>query len=163
MAMLRGVPGLLTPDLLYALASMGHGDRIVIVDANFPAASRARRLVTLPGITADRAMAAILHLMPLDDFEPPAAVMQVVGEPDAVPEVVRQFTGILARHGAGAPFSLERHAFYRAAAEAFCIVQTGERRLYGNILLVKGVVRPAEREQSGKAATGVMPPDHPGG
>jgi L-fucose mutarotase len=161
--MLRGVPGLLTPDLLHALASMGHGDRIAIVDANFPAASKARRLVTLPGMAADRVMAAILQLMPLDDFEPPASVMQVVGDPGAVPEVVREFTTILGRHGAGAPLGLERHAFYRATAEAFVVVQTGERRLYGNILLVKGVVRPVEPEQAGRAATSVMPPDDPGG
>ena len=159
--MLRGVPPLLTPDLLHALASMGHGDRIAIVDANFPAASHARRLVALPGATADVAMAAVLALMPLDDFEPdPASVMRVVGDPEAVPEVIARFAAILARQGAGGPAGLDRHDFYRAAREAFVIVQTGERRLYGNILLTKGVIGPPEQRRQEHSA---MSRDDPGG
>ena len=85
--MLRGIHPLLTADLLHALASMGHGDRIAIVDANFPALSHARRLVSLPGTDAPRALEAILSVMPVDDFEPhPVSVMQVVGNPEMVPE-----------------------------------------------------------------------------
>ncbi len=144
--MLRGVPVVVTPDLLHVLASMGHGDGLAIVDANFPAAARATRLVVLPGVSATRLLSAVLRLMPLDDFVPaPAAVMQVVGKPEEVPEIVREFTTILAKHGGAAPVALERNDFYRAAGEAFAIVRTGERRLYGNILLLKGVVRPSEK------------------
>jgi L-fucose mutarotase len=141
--MLRGINPLLTPDLLYALASMGHGDRIAIVDANFPAASNAKRLITLPGSDAPLLLEAILTVLPIDDFEPdPVAVMQVVGDPGAMPAVVQEFVDVLARYNIAAPAQLERHAFYRATTDAFTIVQTGERRFYGNVLLTKGVVPP---------------------
>jgi L-fucose mutarotase len=141
--MLRGIHPLLTPDLLHALASMGHGDRIAIVDANFPALSNAKRLVALPGIGAPAALEAILSVMPVDDFEPhPASVMQVVGDAEMVPEAVREFVAILSRNDLPQPKHLERHAFYRATADAFAIVHTGERRFYGNILLTKGVIPP---------------------
>jgi L-fucose mutarotase len=140
--MLRGLDPLLTPDLLHALASAGHGDRVVIVDANFPAAATARRLVRAPGVAATAMLEAVLSVLPVDDFEPdPVAVMQVVGDPSATPEAVRDFTSILQRRGLPAPARLARHDFYRAAADSFVIVQTGERRLYGNVLLTKGVIQ----------------------
>jgi L-fucose mutarotase len=139
--MLRGVPPLLTPDLLHALAAMGHGDRIAIVDSNFPAARVARRLVELPGADASAVLEAVLTLMPLEDAEQELPqVMQVVGDPHAVPEAVRDFRAVLSRHGYGAVEGLERHSFYRAAAETFMLVRTGERRFYGNILLTMGVL-----------------------
>jgi L-fucose mutarotase len=141
--MLKGLDPLLTPDLLHALASAGHGDVVAIVDANFPAARVARRLVGVPGADAPRVLEAVLSLLPIDDFEPdPVRVMQVVGDPAAVPEPVRAFTAILARFGGPAPTALERHAFYTAAADAFVVIRSGERRFYGNILLTKGVVPP---------------------
>jgi L-fucose mutarotase len=141
--MLKGIDPLLTADLLHALASAGHGDRVAIVDANFPAARVARRLVALPGVDAPRALDAILSLLPVDTFEPdPVAVMQVVGDAAAMPDPVRDFITVLARHDAPAPVALERHAFYAAAADACVVVQTGERRFYGNILVTKGVVPP---------------------
>ncbi|MDR3537017.1 MAG: RbsD/FucU domain-containing protein [Acetobacteraceae bacterium] len=141
--MLKGIDPLLTPDLLHALAAAGHGDRVAIVDANFPAARVARRLVAVPGIPAPRVLDAILSVLPVDDFEPgPIVVMQVVGDTQAVPDAVREFTAVLARHAAPAPVALERHAFYAAAAEAFVVVQTGERRFYGNVLVTTGVVPP---------------------
>ncbi len=141
--MLLGLDPLLSPDLLHALAAMGHGDLVAIVDANFPATALAKRLISLPGTDAAAVLSAVLSVLPVDDFVPaPAAVMQVVGEAEAVPDAVREFAAVLARHGAPAPVSLERHAFYRAAEAAFAIVHTGERRLYGNILITKGVVRP---------------------
>jgi L-fucose mutarotase len=141
--MLRRLDPLLTPDLLHSLASMGHGDTLAVVDANFPAAATARRLILLPGVDAPAVLDAILTLLPIDDFEPdPIVVMQVVGDQDAVPDPVRDFMTVLARHAAPSAVAIERHAFYRAAAAAFAIVQTGERRFYGNILLRKGVIPP---------------------
>jgi L-fucose mutarotase len=141
--MLRGLDPLLTPDLLHALASMGHGDTIAVVDANFPAAATARRLIPLPGTGAPAVLNAILTLLPIDDFEvDPITVMQVVGEPDATPDPVHDFIAVLSRHAAPPPVAIERHAFYRAAAAAFAVVHTGERRFYGNILLRKGVIPP---------------------
>jgi L-fucose mutarotase len=140
--MLKGLDPLLGPDLLHVLAAMGHGDEIVIADGNFPAASLARRLVRLDGVDAPRALRAILSVLPLDTFTPrPVAVMAVVGDPRAVPEPVREFQALVdAAAGRSVTFeSLERLAFYDRARAAFAVVATGERRPYGNILLVKGV------------------------
>ncbi len=140
--MLRGISPLLIPDLLHALASAGHGDVIAIVDANFPATALAKRLVRLPGADAPAALAAVLSVLPLDDFEPdPARVMQVVGRPDEMPAPVRAFSTLLEPFQVR-PRALERHEFYHAAAAAFVVLQTGERRFYGNILLRKGVIPP---------------------
>jgi L-fucose mutarotase len=141
-AMLLGLDPLLTPDLLHALASAGHGDRLAIVDANFPAAANARRLVPLPGTDAAAALRAVLSVLPLDTFEPdPAVVMQVVGDAAAVPPAVAEFTEILRGAGGAPPAALPRHEFYAAARTAFAVVATGERRLYGNIIVTKGIVR----------------------
>ena len=140
--MLRGLDPLLTPDLLFALASAGHGDRIAIVDANFPATAIARRLIPLHGASATAVLGAVLSVLPVDDFEPdPVAVMAVVDAPEQTPEAVADFIRVLAAAGLAPPARLPRHDFYRAAREAFAVVHTGERRLYGNILLTKGVVR----------------------
>lgn len=140
--MLKGLSPLLTPELLHVLASMGHGDEIVLADANFPATTHARRLVPLYGIDAPAALDAVLSVLPLDDFvDHSVLTMQVVDNADAVPEVVQAFNAILLRHGAPTSSSIERFAFYERAATAFAIVATGERRIYGNILLKKGVVR----------------------
>jgi L-fucose mutarotase len=142
--MLKGLDPLLGPDLLHVLAAMGHGDELVIADGNFPAVSLARRLVRLDGVGAPRALRAILSVLPLDTFvATPARVMAVVGDPGAVPEPVRDFQAIVDA-AAGRPVllePLERFAFYERARAAFAVVATGETRPYGNILLVKGVVR----------------------
>ncbi|MFO1191452.1 MAG: RbsD/FucU domain-containing protein [Rhodoferax sp.] len=141
--MLKGIPPLLSPDLLHVLASMGHGDELVLADANFPATTHARRLIQLPGSTAPAVLEAVLQLLPLDDFVPCAAwTMQVVGDPAARPPVVAQFDAVLQAHGAAPSAALERFEFYTRAAQAFAIVATGETRIYGNLLLKKGVVRP---------------------
>ena len=142
-AMLKGLHPLLTADLLHAMAAMGHGDALAIVDANFPAMSLGPRVIPLPGASSPEALAAVLTVFPLDTFEQPAAfTMQVVGEPDAVPEAVADFAGVFSDRGL-AEFeigSLERYAFYERSRAAYALVHTGELRPYGNILLVKGVV-----------------------
>jgi L-fucose mutarotase len=145
--MLKGIDPLLGPDLLATLRAMGHGDDIAIVDANFPAAACGRPVIRLDGADAPRAAAAILSVMPLDDFVPEAAWrMEVVGDPAAEMPIFDLFRDVLKRN-AGEGFrlaALQRFAFYERARAAFAIVVTGEGRLYGNLLLKKGVVRPAE-------------------
>jgi L-fucose mutarotase len=141
--MLKGIDPLLHPDLLHALASMGHGDEIVIADANFPAAAVARRLIRLDGIDAPEALRAVLTVLPLDEFvDSPAAVMTVVGNPRRVPEAVRAFQPIL--DGVmGRPVAIERldrFAFYERARSAFAVLATGDTRKYANIILAKGVI-----------------------
>jgi L-fucose mutarotase len=137
--MLIGVHPLLTPDLLHALASMGHGDELVIADANFPSASVARRLVPLPGADAASALAAILTVFPLDAASSPAVfAMQPSGRHEALPPPVAEFQRVLGDNATIG--SLERFAFYERARNAFAVVRTGELRPYGNAILVKGVV-----------------------
>ena len=141
--MLKGIHPLLSPDLLHALAGMGHGDEIGIVDANFPAASLGTRLIELRGASSPDALEAILTVFPLDSSVNPAVLtMEVVGDPTATPEAVVAFFAVLTAHGLGdLPFrSLRRFAFYERARDAFAVVRTGELRPYGNVLLVKGVV-----------------------
>ena len=143
--MLKNIPPLLTPDALHALASMGHGDDVAIVDANFPAAHVARlggaRLVQLAGSTTTEALKAVLQVLPLDNFVPDAAwTMQVVGNASVVPEPVAEFALALAQAGEKPAAALERFAFYAQAHAAFVILRTGEQRKYGNILLRKGVI-----------------------
>jgi L-fucose mutarotase len=144
--MLKGLDPLLTADLLHVLRSMGHGDELVIVDANFPAATMGRRVVSLDGVSATRTLEAVLSVMPLDDFvAEPCARMQVVDDPAAVPSICEEFQTIIDR-AEGGRFRLagiERFAFYERARQAFALVRTGETRLYGNVLLKMGVIRPA--------------------
>ena len=143
--MLKNLDPLLTPDLLHVLRSMGHGDEIVIVDANFPAESSGPRVVRLDGVTATAALDAVLSVMPLDDFVPEAAWrMEVVGQPDAEQPIFDEFRNVIAAREGGKfkLASLERFKFYEHANACFAVVATGERRLYGNIILKKGIVRP---------------------
>ncbi len=140
--MLKSINPLLTGELLAILADMGHGDEIVISDANFPAVTVAQRLVQVPGIDACAITKAIVSLMPLDDFvEYPAAVMDAPGDR---PAIYAEFETII-ESAEGRPIPLEpidRFAFYDRSKTAFAVVSTGERRLYGNIILKKGVVCP---------------------
>ena len=142
--MLRNIDPILSPDLLHALRAMGHGDEVVVTDANFPGTSTGPTCIRADGSSASEILRAILQVMPLDSFvDDPALTMQVVGDPDAVPEAVADFQDII-NEVADNPAevqSLERFAFYDRAETAFAIVQTGERRLYGNIILKKGVIR----------------------
>jgi L-fucose mutarotase len=142
--MLRGLDPLLTADLLHALRAMGHGDTVAIVDANFPAARCARRLIVIPGADASAMLRAILSVLPVDDFIPqPLLTMQVVGDPGAVPPAVAELQAVAGAAGIGARAigTAERHEFYRLTRDAFAVVQSGDRRLYANIIATKGVIR----------------------
>ncbi|NNE88676.1 MAG: ribose ABC transporter [Silicimonas sp.] len=141
--MLRNINPILSPDIIHALAAMGHGDEIVIADANFPGESSGPRCLHAEGSNASDMLHAVLSLMPLDTFVPdPAITMQVVDDPDAIPDAVKDFQSVIDK-AADAPAkitNLERFAFYDRAATASAVIQTGERRLYGNIILKKGVI-----------------------
>ena len=143
--MLKGLHPLLGPELLHALASMGHGDEIGVVDANFPAAGLGRRVIRLDGASATAVLEAVLTLLPLDHFvDHPLTTMAVVGAPQDEPEVVAALGALASRaEGRTVPRqALPREQFYERARQAFALVQCGERRLYGNVLLRKGVVAP---------------------
>ncbi|WP_329373558.1 fucose-binding protein [Streptomyces sp. NBC_00669] len=141
--MLKGLDPLLTPELLFALARMGHGDTIALVDRNFPAHSVNDRVIRLDGADVVSAGRAVLGLLPLDTFvAEPIARMRVVGDADSRPAVQTQFLAV-ADEAAGravAVEALERQAFYERARAAFAVVITGEDRPYGCFVLAKGVL-----------------------
>lgn len=142
--MLKNIPALLGPELLSTLRAMGHGDEIVIADANFPAEFLGPLVIRADGISATDLLDAVLAVMPLDDFVDQAAIgMAVVGDPAARQPIYDDFERIVRHHEPEMSFStIERFAFYDRAKKAAAILQSGETRLYGNILLKKGVIRP---------------------
>jgi L-fucose mutarotase len=142
--MLKNIPALLGPELLSTLRAMGHGDEIAIVDANFPAEFLGPMVIRADGIPATDILDAVLTVLPLDDFVDEAAIgMAVVGDASARPPIFDEFDAIISRHEPAMSYStIERFAFYDRAKKAAAVVQTGEARLYGNIILKKGVIRP---------------------
>jgi L-fucose mutarotase len=143
--LLKGIPPVLGPDLLYVLRAMGHGDEICIVDANYPAEGAGPPVIRLDGLSATEVLDAILTVMPLDTYvDEQAFGMEVVGDPKKREQTHKEFDKLVKKHEPGMKLSLiERFAFYDRVRDAFAIVQTGERRLYGNVLLKKGVIRPS--------------------
>ena len=144
--MLKGIPSLLSPDLMHALLSMGHGDEIVLADGNFPGPSHARRLIRADGLGVCALLEAAVRFFPLDAFVEDHAVVMAVVDPKAPePPIWEEFRRILA-HGEGRPVTLTatpREAFYERARRAYCIVATSESALYANLLLKKGVIQGA--------------------
>ena len=143
--MLKGIPSILTPELLKILMEMGHGDTICIGDGNFPAASMAKdcKLVRLDGHGVPEILDAILQLMPLDPYvEKPVNLMEVVpGDPVETP-IWDEYRAIVEKHEPGTKIgNIERFQFYEEAKKAYAIIATGETALYANILLQKGVVK----------------------
>ena len=148
--MLKGIDPRLNADVLYALRAMGHGDALIIADTNFPADSVSRAtvygdLLRMENLTSAEAVAAVLSVYPLDTFvDDFAGRMEVVGEPDTVPEVQQEVQqAIDAAEGSHRPMiGIERFAFYDLARESYAVIQTGERRFYGCFMLRKGVIPP---------------------
>ena len=148
--MLKGINPLLNADVLYALRAMGHGDRLVVCDTNFPADSIARqsalgRLLRIDNVNAAKAVEAVLSVMSLDTFVDDAAIrMEIVGQAQEVPPVQREVQAAIDRAEGRSwpPVGVERHAFYEKAKTAYCVIATGERRFYGCFLFSKGVIAP---------------------
>lgn len=143
--MLIGIDPILGPDCLALLRAMGHGDEVVLADANFPAVATARRLIRLDGVDVVRALDAVLSLLPVDDFEKdPLIGMRQVGEGPAAEPVIADMQRIVDRR-TGGRFTIalvDRFAFYERARGAFGVIATGERRFYGNLIVRKGVIPP---------------------
>ncbi|MBN3853666.1 ribose ABC transporter [Paraburkholderia sp. Ac-20340] len=150
--MLKNLDPLLNPDVLHALAAMGHGDEVVICDANFPADAVARdsvlgRLLRMDGVDSPRAVRAVLSVLPLDGFvDHPALRMEIVGDAHSLPAVQREAQReVDDAEGRVVPFaSLERFAFYERARQAYCVITTGEARGYGCFIFKKGVLLAAD-------------------
>ena len=152
MGLLKLIPPILGPELLKVLRAAGHGDKIAIVDCNFPAAEVASKTVSgvhvdLAGVDLPEAVDAICTLFPLDYFIDCPAEYMVPSPGNETPplasEVHDQLKNAVAKHADVNVAGLERFAFYEAARESFAVVQCGgERRPYGNVILTKGVVGP---------------------
>ena len=141
--MLKNIPPVISPDLMSVLMEMGHGDEIVLADANFPSASIARRLVRADGHGIPLLLEAVLRFFPLDQYvDRPAALMAVVPGDPTKPVIWDDYRRII--RASGEKFTdfewIERFAFYERARQAYAVVATGERALYANIILKKGVV-----------------------
>lgn len=142
--MLKNISPILTPDLLWALAAMGHGDRLVIVDANYPAYSRHQRTILLPGVTLVEAVKEILSLLPVDDFIEFPAMRMVSdgGAPSMLPVHLEVQALLNSAEGRSVGFqAVERTPFYELASKAFAVVATTDNSAYGCFVLTKGVVR----------------------
>ncbi len=142
--MLKGLDPLLGPDLLRVLRAMGHGDEIAIVDGNYPAEEHARRLVRMDGHAAPRILDAMLSVMPVDDVVPEAVWRPAAhGDPARMESVFEDFAAVVKRHEPKHKIvPLVGEAFYSKVKACFAIVASGETRLYGNIVVRKGVVYP---------------------
>lgn len=141
--MLKGIPPILGPELLKIIMEMGHGDELVIADGNFPAASSAQRLVRYDGHGVPELLDAILQFFPLDTYvEAPVTLMQVVPGDPVNPTIWETYRDIITKHEpvAGKIRHIERSEFYERTKKAYAIVATGEKALYANIILKKGVV-----------------------
>jgi len=144
--MLKGIPKILSPELLKVLCEMGHSDRLVIADGNFPAESVGKNAIVVrcDGHGVPEILEAILKVFPLDSYvEHPVNLMEVMpGDPvetpiwDTYKEIVKKYD----ERGESVIGTIERFAFYREAREAYAIVVTGESALYANVMLQKGVV-----------------------
>lgn len=140
--MLLGIPAQISPDLLKIICEMGHGDEIVLADANFPSASIAQRLVRADGIEIPELLSGILELVPLDQYDNTNFILMEKCEGDTADvSVWSEYENILKKNNPEAEMSfIERFDYYERAKKAYAVVATGERRQYANIILKKGCV-----------------------
>ena len=144
--MLKGIPKILSPELLKVLCEMGHSDRLVISDGNFPAESMGKDAIVIrcDGHGVPELLDAILQVIPLDTYvEKPMNLMEVMpGDPVKTP-IWDTYKEIVAKHderGAACVGNIERFQFYEEAKKAYAIIATGESAVYANVMLQKGVV-----------------------
>ena len=140
--MLKGIPAIVSPDLLFLLAQMGHGDELVISDAHFPAYSVNSRVIRVDAASSPALLGAVLKLIELDQYvEKPVAMMAPVPGDSLDPELMAECRSTLGNESERIDF-IERFAFYERAKKAFAVVVSGEGRTYGNIIVKKGVTLP---------------------
>ncbi len=146
--MLKGIPKILSPELLMVLAEMGHSDRLVIADGNFPAESMGRDAIVIraDGHGVPELLDAILQVFPLDTYvEHPVSLMEVMPGDNVATPIWDTYKAIIKKHdsrGDAAVGQVERFEFYEQAKTCYAIIATGETALYANVMLQKGVVTP---------------------
>ena len=140
--MLKGIPKLVSPELLKILCEMGHGDEIVIADANFPGETYGKRVVRADGIGGVEMLKAVLQLIPLDTYASPNFMLMETTAGDPTPTIWQEYFDVAnaaddnLRKG-----SLDRFSFYERAKQAYAVIATGEEKIYANIIIKKGVIK----------------------
>jgi L-fucose mutarotase len=139
--MLKSIDPLLVPTLLAALAEMGHGDALAVVDRNFPAHSCGRRVIELPGADTTTVLRAVLTLFPVDQYQDPAAWHMRQDDGSDGPAAAGVGAALDAAEGRSVGFAgITRAHFYDRAKAAYCTIRTGDDRPYACFLVAKGVV-----------------------
>jgi len=142
--MLKGIPSILTPELLKVLMEMGHGDELVLADGNYPRMGHPERVIRCDGHGIPEILDAIMRFMPLDEYvDHPAILMAVVPGDDYVPVIWDEYRKVIAKYepDGARDTAIQRGEFYPRAANAYAVVTTGETALYANIILKKGVIK----------------------
>ena len=140
--MLKGIPNILSPELLKVLMEMGHGDELVLADGNFPVFAHPEKVVRLDGHGIPEIIEAILTFLPLDPYvKYPVILMEVLPDDPYVPVIWDSYRKIVAAHEPKAKEeAINKQAFYARSAKAYALVTTSEKALYANIILKKGVI-----------------------
>ncbi len=139
--MLKGIPKIISPELLKILSEMGHGDEIVIADGNFPSENYGQRVIRADGHGAIEILKAVLKLVPLDSYAKENFIlMEVVKGDTVVPVIWEDYKKIASEDVNFKLGSEERFAFYERAKKAYAVIATGEDALYANIIIKKGVI-----------------------
>lgn len=143
--MLYNVPKILSPELLKTLCEMGHGDEIVIADANFPANAHSKRTIRADGIGGVKLLDAILTMMPLDSYTEYNLILMDLSPSDegkVNPTIWREYEDCAKRHDINASMTgVERQVFYDRAREAYATIASGEEAIYANLIIRKGVIK----------------------
>lgn len=138
--MLKGIPKIISPELLKIMMEMGHGDELVIGDGNFPGESISSRCVRCDGHGTGELLEAVLKLFPLDTYQKPVYIMEKVKGDTVATPIWDEYKKIIEPYTAEEIQQIERFEFYERAKKAYAVVMTGESALYANIILKKGVV-----------------------
>ena len=138
--MLKGIPSIISPELLKIMMEMGHGDEIVIGDGNFPGAAMNERCVRCDGHGVTELLDAMLKLFPLDTYQKPVYIMEKVSGDTVETPIWEEYKKSIAPYTEEGLEQIERFEFYERAKKAYAVVMTGETALYANIILKKGVV-----------------------
>ena len=143
--MLKGIPKIISPELLKTLSETGHGDEIVIADGNFPAETLGKRVVRADGISGTEMLEAVMSLVPLDTYSDPNFMLMQLTESDksgTTPTIWDEYKNIADSHDKNVRIGfIGRFDFYERAKSAYVVIATGEEAVYANIILKKGVIK----------------------
>ncbi len=142
--MLKTIPAIIAPDLMKTMMEMGHSDEIVLADANFPAATCAKRLIRCDGLMLPQLLKAVMKYFPLDKTVKHPAVLMSVSPEETAPPIWEEYHEIIIQTEPDLQGfeHVERYQYYERAKNAFAVVITGDTSFRANLLLKKGVVRP---------------------